>query len=92
MFQFWPKLQSGTKVVEALVEKARFMNSFIHFLFEPVLKGVNPPPPPTSESMLFAGKERVDGLKYNIKGLGVHRGKGLFYLNTFVPHRNCYED
>ena len=82
MFQFWPKLQSGTKVVDALVEKARFMNSFIHFLFDPVLNG----------SMLFAGKERVDGLKYNIKGLGVHRGKGQFYLNTFVPHRNCYED
>ena len=42
--------------------------------------------------MLFAGKERVDGLKYNIKGLGVHRGTGQFYLDTFVPHRNCYEE
>ena len=86
MFQFWSKLQSGTKVVDALVEKARFMNSFIHFLFDP--GGVNPPQPPNQ--CLFAGKERFDGLKYNIKGFRVHRGKEQFCLNTFVPHRNCY--
>ena len=75
------QLQSGTQVVDTLVQNGCFYQQFHSSIISFLLNAVNPLTP---KSMLSEVKERLEGPKYNIdfggKGLG-QTGEGDRYVH-----------